>query len=283
VSASGEERRDWGSVARRGGRVVRTPADRKPRRPESRPPSRPRHEGERWVDEGPVPTGAPPTRGKRPGRGRSGRRPPLPADVAADLARVGSPGRAAKWGAQLQEAAAAYDAERYAEARRLLEPLAAAAPGVAAVRELLGLTAYRMGRWRQAVTELEAAEGLTDSVEQHPVLADAHRALGHTDVVERLWDELRRGGVGVEVLTEGRIVTAGARADRGDLRRAIDLLEAGPVEVRRPREHHLRLWYALAALYERAGDLPRARALLRGLVAEDPGFADAATRLAGLG
>ena len=101
--------------------------------------------------------------------------------------------------------------------------------------------------------------------------------------MERLWDELRRGGVGVEVLTEGRIVTAGARADRGDLRRAIDLLEAGPVEVRRPREHHLRLWYALAALYERAGDLPRARALLRGLVAEDPGFADAATRLAGLG
>ena len=119
-----------------------------------------------------------------------------------------------------------------------------------------------MGRWRQAVTELEAAEELTDSVEQHPVLADAHRALGHADAVERLWDELRRGGVGVEVLTEGRIVTAGARADGATSRGAIALLEGGPVEVRRPQEHHLRLWYALAALYERAGDLPRARALL---------------------
>ena len=220
---------------------------------------------------------------KRPGRGRSSRRPALPADVVADLARAASPGRAAKLGAHLQEAAAAYDAERWADARRLLGPLATTAPGVAAVRELLGLTAYRMGRWRQAVTELEAAEELTDSVEQHPVLADAHRALGHADVVERLWDELRRGGVGVEVLTEGRIVTAGARADRGDLRGAIALLEAGPVDVRRPREHHLRLWYALAALYERAGDLPRARALLRRLVTEDPDFADAAARLAGLG
>jgi tetratricopeptide (TPR) repeat protein len=271
-------------VARRGGRVVRTPADRKPRRPEARPASRPRRDTDRWVDEGPVPTSPPPTRArKRPGRGRSARRPSLPADVAADLARAASPGRAAKLGVQLQEAAGAYDAERYDEARRLLQPLAAAAPNVAAVRELLGLAAYRMGRWRQAVTELEAAEELTDSVEQHPVLADAHRALGHADAVERLWDELRRGGVGVEVLTEGRIVTAGARADRGDLRSAIALLEAGPVEVRRPREHHLRLWYALAALYEGAGDLPRARALLRRLVAEEPGFADAATRLAGLG
>jgi hypothetical protein len=101
--------------------------------------------------------------------------------------------------------------------------------------------------------------------------------------VERLWEELRQGGVGVEVLTEGRIVTAGARADQGDLRSAIALLEAGPVDVRRPKEHHLRLWYALAALYERAGDVPRARALLGRLVAVEPGFADAASRLAGLG
>jgi len=203
--------------------------------------------------------------------------------VAADLARAGSPGRAGKWAAQLQEAASAYDAERFADARRLLEPLATAAPTVPAVRELLGLAAYRMGRWRQAVTELEAAEELTDSVEQHPVLADAHRALGHAEAVERLWDELRQGGVGVEVLTEGRIVTAGARADQGDLRSAIALLEGGPVDVRRPKEHHLRLWYALAALYERAGDVPRARALLGRLVSVEPGFADAAVRLAGLG
>jgi tetratricopeptide (TPR) repeat protein len=264
--------------------VVRTPADREPRHPGHRAGPPPRRDDERWIDEGPVPTGPPSKRAtKRPGRGRSSRRPPLPADVASDLARAGSPGRASRWAAQLQEAAGAYDAERFADARRLLEPLAAAAPTVPAVRELLGLTAYRMGRWRQAVTELEAAEELTGSVDQHPVLADAHRALGHLDAVERLWDELRQGGVGVEVLTEGRIVTAGARADQGDLRGAIALLEGGPVDVRRPKEHHLRLWYALAALYERAGDVPRARALLGRLVAVEPGFADAATRLAGLG
>jgi tetratricopeptide (TPR) repeat protein len=202
--------------------------------------------------------------------------------VRAELARAGSPRRADRWAASLQEAATAYDAERFHDARRLLEPLASAARAVPAVRELLGLTTYRLGRWSQAVTELEAAEDLSDSVDQHPVLADAHRALGHADAVERLWDELRRGGVGVEVLTEGRIVTAGTRADEGDLRGAIALLEEGPVAVSRPREHHLRLWYALAALYEQAGDVPRARALLGRLVAAEPGFADAARRLESL-
>ena len=34
-----------------------------------------------------------------------------------------------------------------------------------------------MGRWKQAVKELEAFRELTDSTEQHPVLADCYRAL----------------------------------------------------------------------------------------------------------
>ena len=42
-------------------------------------------------------------------------------------------------------------------------------------------------------------------------------------------------------------------ADAGRMADAIAMLEAGPVDVRRPQEHHLRLWYALAAMYERAG------------------------------
>ena len=49
--------------------------------------------------------------------------------------------------------------------------------------------------------------------------------------------------------------------------------------MRRPQEHHLRLWYALAATYERAGDVARARALFARLVDADPEFADAVGRL----
>jgi len=212
-------------------------------------------------------------------RRRSDRDEGLPPSVVDELRRSTAPGEARKLQAGLQSAATAFQAERFRDARRLLDPLAKRHPGVAAIRELHGLSLYRLGRWLDAIGELEAVEQLSDTADHHPVLADAHRALGHEDAVERLWDELRRAGVGVEVLTEGRIVTAAARADRGELPSAIALLEAGPVDVRRPATHHLRLWYALGDAYEGAGDVARARALFRRVAAVAPDFADVERRL----
>ena len=58
---------------------------------------------------------------------------------------------------------------------------------------------------------------------------------------------------------------------------------AGAGSVRKPKPHHLRLWYALADLYERAGDLPRARTLFRRVQRHDAEFADVAERLKSLG
>lgn len=75
---------------------------------------------------------------------------------------------------------------------------------------------------------------------------------------------------------------AGSLADRGRLDDAIALLAAFEPDRARPREWHLRTWYALADLYERAGDVPRARALFRRLVAREAEFFDAAERLADL-
>jgi hypothetical protein len=49
-----------------------------------------------------------------------------------------------------------------------------------------------------------------------------------------------------------------------------------------PRAHHLRRAYALADLFERAGDLPRARATFTWILRHDPAFADAAERAAAL-
>lgn len=216
-------------------------------------------------------------------RGGRGRVPdPLPGDVVAELTAECGGDRAGGAADRLAQAARAYGDERYREAAALLGPLVKVAPGAPSVRELLGLTQYRLGRWRAAIRELEAFERLSGSVDQHPVLADCHRALGHAEEVQRLWDELRRAGVGPELLIEGRIVTAGALADGGDVRAGIRLLEQGPVSARRPRPHHLRLWYALAGLYERAGDIPRARELFGRVLAADPDFADTANRYEGL-
>lgn len=226
-----------------------------------------------WVDEGRIDR-----RGEVQRRGGSTRdRTRLPAEVAEELARGGS-GQADRDAKRLQDGARAYRGERYAETRRLLEPLARHSPGVGAVRELHGLSLYRLGRWKAAIRELEAAERLAGSLEHHPVLADCHRALGHHGVVQRLWDELRVSDAPAAVVVEGRIVTASTLADQGDVASAIQLLERGPVEVRKPREHHLRLWYVLATSYERVGDVARARQLLERVLDVDPDFPDALDR-----
>ncbi len=201
----------------------------------------------------------------------------MPPEVAAEVARD-APTHAERTARRLKEGARAYRRERYGEARRILEPLARVAPEVAAVRELHGLSLYRLGRWRAAIKELEAAERLSGSVDQHPVLADCRRALGHRHQVDRLWEELRQADAAPAVMVEGRIVMASALADRGDPGAAIKLLEQGPVQVRKPREHHLRLWYALAGAYEQAGDMARARHLLRQVLEADPEFPGAWAR-----
>lgn len=225
----------------------------------------------------------PPEKAAKPGAGRRTRRPKVvPDDVRAELSSALGR-RAAALEPRLAEAVRAYEGDRYQEARRALKAVAGAAPDVGAVRELLGLTLYRMGRWREAIRELEAFHALTGSFDQHPVLADAHRALRHWGEVERLWEELRQASPGADVVGEGRIVAAGALADRGDVAGAIRLLEQAPARPARPRPHHLRLWYATADLYERAGDVPRARRLFATILRHDPDFVDAAERLAALG
>ncbi len=225
----------------------------------------------------------------RGGARRPARRPAAPVDVAtddalrADLGRAVGSGRATKAEQRLREAGRAFDAERFPDAARVLKPLAADAPGVPAIRELYGLTLYRLGRWKLAVVELEAFRQLTGSTEQHPVLADCYRALRRWHAVEELWEELRDASPSASLVTEGRIVAAGALADRGDLPGAVKLLGAGFRFPRRPQLHHLRRAYALGDLEERAGDLPRARELFGRVAAVDPDFADVSRRLRALG
>ena len=155
-------------------------------------------------------------------------------------------------------------------------------PGASSVRELYGLTLYRLGRWAQAARELEAFRTQTGSTEQHPVLADSYRALGRYADVEELWDELRAASPSAELVAEGRIVAAGALADQGRLEDAIELLAAGTKPTKKARLHHLRMAYALADLYERAGDLPRARELFGLVATTDPDFVDVQARLRAL-
>jgi len=190
--------------------------------------------------------------------------------------------RAVRLEGRLSDAATAYAAERYPEARAVLAPGVAEVPDLAEARELYGLTLYRLGRWREAARELDAFVELTGgSTEQHPVLADCRRALGQYSRVEELWEELRTSSPSGPLVNEGRIVAAGALADQGRLADAIALLGKGFRIPKRPMDHHLRRAYALADLYERSGDVPQARLLFTQVARAEPDFLDAAERAAG--
>ena len=199
-----------------------------------------------------------------------------------ELARLA--GRGARHAeADLARAAEAFSAGRERDAARLLRPLRDAYPDASAVRELLGLCQYRLGQYQAATKELEAFVDLTNSVEQHPVLMDCARALGRHKRVEEFWEELAAASPTGALVTEGRIVLAGARADQGRLTEAIATLDRRSPQSNRVQDHHVRVWYALGDLYERAGDLPKARDLFQRIRRHDASFADVAERLAALG
>lgn len=183
---------------------------------------------------------------------------------------------------RLLSAAEAFSKDRDQEALRTIRPVRDALPDAPSVRELMGLVHYRLGNYRAAAKELEAFVELTGAVEQHPVLMDCYRAQHRWRRVDELWQELAETSPSAELVIEGRIVAAGALGDQGRLEDAIALLDRKGRDIRQPKPHHLRVWYALGDLEERAGNLPRARELFRRIRAHDPEFADVDARLATL-
>jgi hypothetical protein len=288
----------------------------------SRPPAWVRADGARdeWEDAGPArrqgrktrdtrPSREPqPARGARaesagPGSG-SGRAPvtksageaiaalstrhTLPPEIAADIRHatdVATVQHRERLVGRAESAYGAYERGRFQDALRAIKPVADQAPGVAAVRELAGLAAYRSGRWREATRHLNAYAALSDSTEHLPVLMDCQRALHKPKKVAELWGELRHSSPDPDVLAEGRIVAAASLADNGDLKGAVAMLATAGASkaLRNPSDRHLRQWYLLADLYERAGDLPRAREYLGRILRADAEAYDVAERLRGLG
>lgn len=240
-------------------------------------------EAEGAVRRGRRPTGGGRQRSKSHASGATSERPAGGDGPSEDLfAGVSSAQRAKLLQDRLRDASKAFGRDRFGDALKILRPLIREAPGVAEVRELAGLSYYRLGRWRDAAKELTAFVEITGSTEQHPVLADCARAQGRYRDAEEYWDLLRRASPSADLVAEGRIVMAGVLADQGRLDDAVALMEQGRRKVKRPKERHLRMAYVLADLQERAGDLPAARSGFRWLASHDPEFADVGDRLAAL-
>jgi predicted Zn-dependent protease len=270
------ERRAAEVRATRGPR--RTPKD--PEREREQIESR---ETEQWIDEGSLRSAAEGAvdRGSRASSGR--RAPEVDPEVIAEIHSSVDPKSAAKLAERLASASAALDRQRFDEARRMVAPLVRQLPRVAAVHEVHGLASYRLGLWLKAAESIELARQLRPDPSLLPVLADCYRGLKRWKDVDNVWKELRLASPPHDVIAEGRIVAAGALADRGDLREAIALMSASATRPKRVREHHLRQWYVLADLCDRAGDVVTASQWFREIAAREPAYADVRERLRSLG
>src|ERR1700733_3479676 len=117
---------------------------------------------------------------------------------------------------------------------------------IAAVREAVGIAAYQCGDWSQAISELRAARRMGSKSPLLPLIADCERGLGRP---ERAL-ELARGPEAAKLTgdeaDEMRIVTAGARADLGQLEQALNVLSTPQLDPTRTGTIAARLFYAYA-------------------------------------
>ena len=159
------------------------------------------------------------------------------------------------------------------------------APRSAAVREVLGLAYYGVGRWHDALTELKAYKRMTGRIDQNHLIADCLRGLGRPEEAVPLADEVLRDRAAPE-RGEGR----------GRHRGGVGARRSGPLRggarVPRPRaktrddvaeDYTLRLWYVRGDILAKAGRSEEAAAEFRKIMRHDAAAFDAAERLAELG
>jgi len=262
-------------------------APREPRNPELERQRIEERTTEQWVDEGSVRRAAAgaTARASKPAGEPQTRRPPKPVDpeVSAELVDALGKQRGVRLAERLAQASEALDRERFQESRRLAAAIAKEAPTVAAAHEILGLSNYRLGRYKQAVAALQTAQDLHAEPALLPVIADCQRAQGRWAAVEQVWNEIKASSPSHDVMAEGRIVAAGARADQGDLRGALEIMEPATKRPKAVREFHLRQWYVLGDLYDRVGDPIAARRWFATVAEFDDDYADVSSRLRALG
>ena len=200
-----------------------------------------------------------------------------------EVARESDAKTSARYMERLAAATEALERDRYRDALRMVSSVLKNLPNVGAAHEVAGVSYYRLGEWRKAIAELQQARTLHPAPEQLPVLADCFRALRRYREVDEVWREIRESSPNPSVMAEGRIVAAGALADQGDISAALALLLRVADAPKRIRDYHLKQWYVIADLYDRSGDIVKARNFFKRIATVDPRYADVGDRLATLG
>jgi len=172
----------------------------------------------------------------------------------------------------LNAAADAFADGRYRVARDKLLEAKELSPRAVAIRELLGLSAYRAGLWQEALRELRTFRRLAGDTTHMAVEMDALRGMGKPDDVRKTWHELQRLGASPAAMKEARVVYGAFLIDEGDAHAAWSITQPKRI-TKDPFEEDLRQWYVAARAAVELGDTATARKLMDAIENEDAAFA----------
>jgi tetratricopeptide (TPR) repeat protein len=211
------------------------------------------------------------------------RRAGLSAEILSELRHASRPGKAEDAIARLERAAELYQREDFPGAAAEAAKAKALAPRSATVREVLGLALYELGRFREALTEMQAYRRMSGRADQNHIIADCLRAVDRPDRAVPLAEEaLAARGVPLRAKTEAVIVAASALADEGKFDQALGLLRRIRTKDDVAGFEVVRVWYVTGDILARAGRPQEAAREFRKILRHDAGAYDAAERLAQL-
>lgn len=145
------------------------------------------------------------------------------------------------------------------EAYRHAQAAVRRAGRVDVVREAAAITAYRTGRYAEALRELRTVRRLNGSDEHLPLMADCERGLGRPERAIALANEDSARALPADARAELAIVVSGARLDLGEPEAAVAVLRN--LTGRVTPEQADRVTSALADALEAAGRTDDARTL----------------------
>ena len=176
----------------------------------------------------------------------------------------------------LSAAVDSYGNEAFPAARRKLLDAKQMSPRSPAIRELLGLSSYRCGKWDEALAELRAYRRLTGDTTHMPAEMDALRALERDRDVEKTWERFLELGGARPTEAEARVVYASHLLDRGQAAEAWAI--AGPERLHADAPpYEQRCWFVAARAALEMGDPDLAAQLteaIRRLDPDMPGLGD---------
>ncbi|MGH8776977.1 MAG: hypothetical protein ACRDWI_18135 [Jiangellaceae bacterium] len=150
---------------------------------------------------------------------------------------------------------------------------------VGVVREAAGVTAYRAGKYAEALAELRAARRITGSAQYLPMMADCERGLGRPRRALDLASDPAVAGLDIAGRVEMLIVAAGARRDLGQPDAAAVSLQVPELRSRTRQPWVARLRYAYADVLVELGRLQEARRWFAKAAEVDAEETDALERL----